>query len=68
MSDNVPPTRRNPSEPESRSEQMEDATRHKRQLEILNHFGTIDFDPDYEPLRLREADRQRMKRLLANRP
>ncbi|MFY9746452.1 MAG: hypothetical protein WA891_19735 [Acidobacteriaceae bacterium] len=47
---------------------MDDATRYQKQLEILNLFGTIDYDPDYDPIKLREADRQRMKGLLANRP
>jgi hypothetical protein len=32
----------------------------RKQLEILNHFGTIDFDPDYDPIKLRNLDRTRM--------
>jgi hypothetical protein len=47
---------------------MHDATRHQKQLEVLNHFGAIDFDPGYDPVKLREADRQRMKRALTSHP
>jgi hypothetical protein len=31
--------------------------RHRKQLEILNHFGTIDFDPDYDYKKVRQLDR-----------
>jgi len=41
---------------------LDDETRLQKQLEILNHFGTIDFDPDYDPLKLRQLERDRMKR------
>jgi hypothetical protein len=28
---------------------LEESTQRQKQFEILNLFGTIDFDPDYEP-------------------
>jgi Arc/MetJ family transcription regulator len=31
--------------------------RHKKQLEILDHFGTVDFDPDYDYKKIRQLDR-----------
>lgn len=36
---------------------LEEYVRRRRQLEILKHFGTIDFDPDYDPIKLRQRDR-----------
>jgi hypothetical protein len=40
---------------------------HRRQLEILRHFGTIDFDPDYDPLEMRRRDREQLKREIESR-
>jgi hypothetical protein len=40
---------------------------HRRQLDILNHFGTIDFDPDYDPFEIRRRDRERLKREIESR-
>ena len=31
--------------------------RHRKQLEILNHFGTIDYDPDYDYKKVPQLDR-----------
>jgi hypothetical protein len=36
---------------------LEEYIRHRKQLEILNHFGTIDFDPDYDYKKMRQLDR-----------
>ena len=41
---------------------LDEYIRRRKQLEILKHFGTIDFDPDYDPIKLRERDRERMRR------
>lgn len=30
---------------------------HRRQLEILDHFGTVDFDPNYDYKKMRQLDR-----------
>jgi Arc/MetJ family transcription regulator len=30
---------------------------HRKQMEILNHFGTIDFDPSYDYEKMRQLDR-----------
>ena len=27
---------------------LEEYIQHRKQLEILDHFGTVDFDPDYD--------------------
>jgi hypothetical protein len=34
-----------------------DSLRRSKQLEILNHFGTIDFDPGYDYKKMRQLDR-----------
>ncbi len=39
-----------------------DEERHRKQLAILDLFGTIDFDPDYDPIKLRQLDRNRMQK------
>jgi hypothetical protein len=31
--------------------------RWRKQLQILDHFGTIDFDPDYDYKRMRKLDK-----------
>jgi hypothetical protein len=49
-------------EPSLAPDQWDEQARRRKQLEILNHFGTIDFDPDYDPLKLRQLERDRMKR------
>ena len=36
---------------------LDEYIRRRKQLEILNHFGTIDFDPDYDYKKLRMLDR-----------
>jgi Arc/MetJ family transcription regulator len=36
---------------------LDEYIRYRRQLEILDHFGTIDFDPDYDYKRMRKLDR-----------
>jgi Arc/MetJ family transcription regulator len=40
---------------------LDEYIRRRKQLEILKHFGTIDFDPDYDPIKLRQRDRERMR-------
>jgi len=40
---------------------LDEYIRRRKQLEILKHFGTIDFDPDYDPIELRQRDRERMR-------
>ena len=45
----------------------EDADRRRRQLELLNHFGTIDFDPDWDPIKRRDRDREKLKQEIARR-
>jgi hypothetical protein len=50
-------------EPALAPDHWNEQTRRRKQLEILNHFGTIDFDPDYDPIKLRQLERDRMKRL-----
>jgi Arc/MetJ family transcription regulator len=36
---------------------LDEYIRYRRQLEILDHFGTIDFDPDYDYKKIRKLDR-----------
>jgi Arc/MetJ family transcription regulator len=36
---------------------LDEYVRRRRQLEILDHFGTIDFDPDYDYKKIRMLDR-----------
>ena len=36
---------------------LDEYIRRRRQLEILNHFGTIDYDPDYDYKKMRLLDR-----------
>ncbi len=36
---------------------LDEYIRHRKQLEILDHFGTIDFDPDYDYKKMRLLDR-----------
>jgi hypothetical protein len=31
--------------------------RRQKQLRILDHFGTVDFDPDYDYKKMRQLDR-----------
>ena len=40
---------------------LDEYIRRRKQLEILKHLGTIDFDPDYDPIKLRQRDRERMR-------
>jgi len=63
--DSRPPAEAQDSEPRL---SPEDADRRRRQLELLNHFGTIDFDPDWDPIKLRERDREKLKQEIARRP
>jgi Arc/MetJ family transcription regulator len=36
---------------------LDEFIRRRKQLEILNHFGTIDFDPEYDYRKMRQLDR-----------
>jgi Arc/MetJ family transcription regulator len=36
---------------------LDEYIRHRKQLEILDHFGTIDFDPDYDYKKMRKLDK-----------
>ncbi len=36
---------------------LEEYIRRRKQLEILNHFGTIDYDPTYDYKKVRKLDR-----------
>jgi hypothetical protein len=36
---------------------LDEYIRGRRQMEILNHFGTIDFDPDYDYKKMRLLDK-----------
>lgn len=36
---------------------LDEYIRRRKQLEILDHFGTIDFDPDYDYKKMRMLDR-----------
>jgi len=36
---------------------LDEYIRRRKQLDILNHFGTIDFDPDYDYRKMRLLDR-----------
>ncbi len=42
---------------EAVSAALEEYIRRRRQLEILDHFGTIDFDPKYDYRKMRRLDR-----------
>lgn len=41
---------------------LDEYIRRRKQLEVLKLFGTIDYDPSYDPLKLRQRDRDRMRR------
>ncbi|MGD0346161.1 MAG: type II toxin-antitoxin system VapB family antitoxin [Terracidiphilus sp.] len=36
---------------------LDEFIRRRKQLEILNHFGTIDFDPEFDYRKMRQLDR-----------
>jgi Arc/MetJ family transcription regulator len=36
---------------------LDEYIRRRKQLEILDHFGTIDFDPEYDYKKMRKLDR-----------
>jgi hypothetical protein len=36
---------------------LDEFIRRRKQLEILDHFGTIDFDPEYDYKKMRQLDR-----------
>jgi hypothetical protein len=36
---------------------LDEYIRRRKQLEILNLFGTIDYDPDYDYKKMRQLDR-----------
>jgi hypothetical protein len=36
---------------------LDEYIRLRKQLKILDHFGTIDYDPDYDYKKLRQLDR-----------
>jgi hypothetical protein len=36
---------------------LDEYIRWRKQLEILDHFGTIDFDPEYDYKKMRQLDR-----------
>ena len=36
---------------------LDEYIRWRKQLKILDHFGTIDFDPDYDYKKIRQLDR-----------
>jgi Arc/MetJ family transcription regulator len=36
---------------------LDEYIRWRKQMEILNHFGTIDFDTDYDYKKMRQLDR-----------
>ena len=36
---------------------LDEYIRRRKQLEILDHFGTIDFDPDYDYKKMRRLDK-----------
>ena len=36
---------------------LDEFIRRRKQLEILDHFGTIDFDPSYDYRKMRQLDR-----------
>jgi Arc/MetJ family transcription regulator len=36
---------------------LDEFIRRRKQLEILSHFGTIDFDPEYDYRKMRQLDR-----------
>lgn len=36
---------------------LDEYVRRHRQIEILDHFGTVDFDPSYDYKKMRQLDR-----------
>jgi len=36
---------------------LDEYIRWRKQMEILNHFGTVDFDPEYDYKKMRLLDR-----------
>ncbi len=42
---------------EAVSAALEEYIKRRRQLEIIDLFGTIDYDPDYDPKELRRRDK-----------
>jgi Arc/MetJ family transcription regulator len=38
------------------NEALEEYIRYRRQLKVLDHFGKIDYDPDYDYKKLRSRD------------
>ena len=36
---------------------LDEYIRRRKQLKILDLFGTIDYDPDYDPRKMRQLDR-----------
>jgi putative antitoxin of VapBC-like toxin-antitoxin system len=40
---------------------LDEYIRWRKQLQILDHFGTIDFDPSYDHKKLRKLDRIRAR-------
>ncbi len=36
---------------------LDEFIRRRKQLEILDHFGTIDFDPEFDYRKMRQLDR-----------
>jgi hypothetical protein len=36
---------------------LDEYIRRRKQLEILDHFGTIDFDPEFDYKKMRQLDR-----------
>jgi Arc/MetJ family transcription regulator len=36
---------------------LDEFVRRRKQLEILDHFGTIDFDPEFDYRKMRQLDR-----------
>jgi Arc/MetJ family transcription regulator len=36
---------------------LDEFIRRRKQLQILDHFGTVDFDPDYDYRKMRQLDR-----------
>jgi Arc/MetJ family transcription regulator len=41
---------------------LDEYIRRRKQLDLLNHFGTVDFDPDYDYRRIRKLDRIDLKK------
>jgi Arc/MetJ family transcription regulator len=36
---------------------LEEYIRRRKQIQILRHFGTVDFDPTYDARKMRQLDR-----------